>query len=302
MILPNFLIIGAAKSGTTSLYKYLEEHPQVYVSPQKEPRFFAVLSDFNKVVGDDKDQRQLWSDSITTLEEYAALFNGVRNEKAVGEASPIYLWSKVAPKNIKKHLPHVKLIAILRHPVDRAFSHYLHNLKIGFEKNPSFEEALADDEVRHYAEYLPQGGYATLLKRYFNLFPPDQIKIFLYDDLIKSPAMLMCSIYQFLGIEDSFSGNIIKIHNASGISKSRIIENIFSSALYQSVAQKMLPFRIKEKVENFVRQKNTFKPKISSLTAHRLHKYFLDEIYDLQNLIDRDLTPWLEKYATLPRK
>jgi len=301
MTLPNFIIIGAAKSGTTSLYKYLQEHPDVYVSPQKEPRFFAVLSDFNKVVGNDEDQKRLWGDSITTLEDYIALFDGVRHEKAIGEASPIYIWSKDAPNNIKKYLPEVKLIAILRHPVDRAFSHYLHNLKIGLEKNSSFEDALTDDEQRHYAEYLPQGWYAMLLRRYFDFFPADRIKVFLYDDLVNDPAGLMRTIYQFIGVDDSFSGNVQKIHNASGFSKSRIVDNLFGNSVYQTAMQKILPGSVKDMIDDFVRKKNTVKPKIDLQTAHRLQALFLDEISDLQSLIGRDLTPWLEKYSTPPQ-
>jgi hypothetical protein len=276
--LPDFLIIGAAKSGTTSLYHYLGEHPEIFVSPKKEPRFFAVLSDFEKIVGEGPAQRRLWSDSVTTFEEYHALFEGVRHEKAIGEASPIYLWSKEAPKNIKKYLPEAKLIAILRHPVDRAFSHYLHNLKIGLEKNTSFEAALADDVQRHYTEYIPQGMYFTLLSRYYDLFPPDQIKVLIFDDLVADPGNLMQSIFQFLDVDDSFTGNFQRIHNASASSRSGIIKRLSRKILPEALCRRNI------------------KPQISAHTANRLQNLYLEEISALQDLVGKNLTPWLKKY------
>ncbi len=296
MTFPNFLIIGAAKSGTTSLYRYLGEHPEIYVSPKKEPRFFAVLSDFEKIVGDDPAQKQLWSDSVTSWEEYAELFEGVQKEKAIGEASPIYLWSDEAPKNIKRYLPEIKLIAILRHPVDRAFSHYLHNLKIGLEKNSSFEAALADDKQRHYAEYIPQGMYFTLLSRYFDLFSAEQIKVLMYFDLLSDPENLMRTIFQFLEVDDSFTANCHMVHNASGFFRSKTLERLVNNRVSQKMLQITLSASLKDKVDDFIRRKNIIKPKIPTKTAHRLQNLFLEEIHALQGLIGRDLTVWLEKY------
>ena len=123
MIMPNFLLIGAAKAGTSSLYGYLKQHPQIYMSPIKEPRFFALEGETLNFNGPTRGINQT---SINTLEAYSQLFQKVTTEKAIGEASTIYLSSPKAPERIKHYLPDVKLIAILRDPSERAFSSYMH--------------------------------------------------------------------------------------------------------------------------------------------------------------------------------
>ncbi len=141
---PNFFVIGAARSGTTSLYHYLKQHPQIYISPVKEPRFFAF-----KGVADNLDSyyepsgSDIVKESITSFEAYCALFQGVSCEKAIGEASPLYLWSSKACENIHQTIPDAKLIAILRDPVERAFSHFLLN-----KESNCFAQAV-QDELSH---------------------------------------------------------------------------------------------------------------------------------------------------------
>ena len=132
MVLPNFLIIGAAKSGTTSLYSYLNQHPQVYFSPFKEPRFFALEG---KEVNYQGPSQVVNQKAINTIDEYEKLFAGVTDEVAIGEASTLYLYSPEAPAKIKQYIPQVKLIAILRNPIDRAYSGYCHLVRDGYESN-----------------------------------------------------------------------------------------------------------------------------------------------------------------------
>src|SRR5881628_1693582 len=122
MMLPNFLIIGAAKSGTTSLYQYLRQHPEVYMSAVKETNWFAY-----------EGQRDSWY-SVRTAEEYERLFDGVTVQRAIGEASPQYMKSAVAAKRIAARLPGVRLVAILRDPIDRAYSGYLNSLRDAMER------------------------------------------------------------------------------------------------------------------------------------------------------------------------
>lgn len=118
--MPNFLVIGAVKAGTTSLYHYLQEHPQVYMSSVKEPRFFVLEGKQS----DEQNAPGFLRTRITTIEAYRALFDGVTTEVAIGEATPDYIHDPEAAPRIQQHLPDVRLIAMLRNPVDRAFSHY----------------------------------------------------------------------------------------------------------------------------------------------------------------------------------
>ena len=140
--LPNFLIIGAAKGGTTSLYHYLNQHPQVYMSPMKEPRFFALE---NEKLNFQNPDKAINKTSVTSLSEYYKLFDGVTNETAIGEASPLYMYSTKAVERIAHYVPTAKLIAILRNPVDRAYSCYKHLIAL---EPYSFADAILHEDKR----------------------------------------------------------------------------------------------------------------------------------------------------------
>ncbi|MCW5935662.1 MAG: sulfotransferase, partial [Fimbriimonadia bacterium] len=140
MRMPNFLIIGAAKSGTTALYFYIKQHPEVFMAKVKEPRFFAYEGGVPEWKGPLDAENNAWV--ITDKEVYTALFNDVSEEKVWGEASPIYLYSEPAPERIKNYAPDAKLVAILRHPIERAYSHYLHLIRDNREPLRDFGKAL----------------------------------------------------------------------------------------------------------------------------------------------------------------
>src|SRR5580765_3646808 len=121
MTLPNFLIIGAGKSGTTALYEYLKQHPQVYMSPVKEPRFFAFEGESVNFGGPWGERLNPEVMAFNSIASYSALFEDVEDETAIGEASPIYLWAAKAAARIHRRVPDARLIAILRDPVERAY-------------------------------------------------------------------------------------------------------------------------------------------------------------------------------------
>ena len=172
--LPNFLVIGAGKSGTTSLYYYLRQHPEIFMSPVKEPGFFALEGhplDF-RGPGDER----LRETTATTLESYEKLFSEARGESAVGESSVLYLYDGNAHESIARHIPDVKLLAVLRNPVDRAYSAFLHRTRDGYETCATFEEALAAEPQRaadgwYYGwRYREYGFYHRSLVRYYDRF------------------------------------------------------------------------------------------------------------------------------------
>src|SRR3989338_3833819 len=136
MSLPNFLIIGATKAGTTSIHNYLGQHPEIFVCPHKETNFFAQDS-----------ATCFLGDAINTREDYEREFEGVKNEKAIGETSPAYLAVPTAPERIHGLIPHAKLIAILRDPAERAYSHYLMRRRQKREFRSSFEQCLDEEDI-----------------------------------------------------------------------------------------------------------------------------------------------------------
>lgn len=183
MIFPNFLIIGAAKSGTTSLYHYLKQHPEIYLSPVKEPKFFCFYQEKLDWQGPG-DQKAILN-YVTDIDQYFSLFEGVRNETAIGEATPWYIYSESAVKKIKAFIPDAKLIAILRDPAERAYSHFLHLLREGREPLADFQDALDAEEERTRRnwgwtwQYKSRGLYYSQLKKYFDTFP-NKIYVYIY--------------------------------------------------------------------------------------------------------------------------
>lgn len=195
--LPNFFVVGAAKAGTTSVYNYLSRHPEVYMSPVKEPHYFA--SDMNTEHFRDNYKPVMNKDLTTYLEgdlkepvfqayirewsQYVKLFKNVKNEKAIGEVSNSYLYSATAAKNIHDKIPDAKIIIILRNPVDRAFSHFIMDLRTGYSE-PPFMDAMKKDMALPLKGwgvsnlYVEIGLYYEQVKRYMELFPPGNFTLF----------------------------------------------------------------------------------------------------------------------------
>ncbi len=197
--LPDFLILGAQKAGTTALYAYLRWHPRITGPSFKEVSFF----DRHYVHG------ERW---------YRAHFPP-RRRRLVGEASPSYLFHPLAPERVARMLPNARLIALLRNPVDRAFSHYQHEVALGREPL-SFEAALDREEERMQGEvermlrdvsyfsdawwnytYLARGRYAEQLERWFAAFPRGQLLVLLTDELAQDPGGTYRRVLSFLGVE-----------------------------------------------------------------------------------------------------
>lgn len=297
MPLPNFLIIGAMKAGTTSLYRYLSQHPQIYMSPVKEPRFFAPESHPASQTGD----RPGKSSFVGDLATYQALFDGVTTETAIGEASPIYIYSPNAPERIQHLLPEVKLIAVLRHPAERAFSHYLHVWQSGREPLNTFAEAIATEDQRIQANwsslwhYRQRGLYYQQLQRYFERFDAAQIKIYLNEDLRNDTPATLKSIYQFLAVDDSVELDASTKHNtAKKTPKNAWLHQFLTQKNpIKSALKPFLPTQLRQRVRDRAIASNLATPQLLPEMRQQLTDWYRDDILQLQDLIKRDLTHWL---------
>src|SRR3954454_23553703 len=206
MTFPTFLILGAAKAGTTALYHYLKQHPEVCMSEIKETNFFALMGrplDFRGP----GDQEHINRFSVTTWGAYHSRFPDLTDAKAVGEASPLYLYSPEAPGRIARWLPRAKLVVILRDPVDRAYSAFLHLVRDGREAVRDFGEALRREKSRvadhweHIWHYRAMGLYHEQLKRYADRFDRAQMRIYLHEDLEADPRGVLQDLFRFLGVD-----------------------------------------------------------------------------------------------------
>jgi hypothetical protein len=292
MTMPNFLIIGAMKSGTTALYYYLEQHPEVYMSPVKEPNFFSSRGQENAV------------GAVTHIGTYEDLFRGVSGEKAIGEASHCYLYEPRAAAEIRRYIPGAKLIAILRNPIDRAYSHFLHMVRSGTEPLDDFAQALRVDEVgvhkeRTFQDYIGRGLYYSQLKRYLGTFPREQVRVYLYEDLSGAPISTVQDALRFLEVDDSFVPDVSLRRNVSGYPKYNTLDRLLRSQSRVKHALKIylparLRWRLSEAFDDLKTRNLVEPPPIQPEVRHQLISVYREDILKVQELIHRDLSGWLE--------
>jgi hypothetical protein len=267
---PNFFIVGAPKARTDSLYYELEQHPDVYMSPLKEPCYFSsdirpenfapelqdqardLLQRTREYTQGDLAQKR-FGGMVTEWNEYLRLFAGVRAEKAIGEGSVCYLWSKTAANAIADRLPDSKIIIVLMDPAERAFAQFQKSVADGHVRH-SFREHLkecfesCDRRFSLFHPFLEFGRYAEQIKRYFAVFPREQINISLYEDCKRDYGRWFGEMLGFLGVEKSF-----------------------------------VPDKLGEPEL----------PEMRSEDRALLVDFYRNDIRELADLIDRDLTAWL---------
>jgi hypothetical protein len=305
MTMPNFLVIGAAKAGTSSIYEYLRQHPQVFMSPEKETNFFAFgepVGQAGPFRGEPEDAPLNYSTSALTLEAYQAQFAKARGEPAVGEASPVYLSHPRAPAQIQKYLPRARLIAVLRNPIDRAFSAYMMRVRDGLERPDGFAEAIRGESRRtggdwSARDYLNKGLYCEQLRRYFDRFDRRQMRVYLFDDLARDPLAIMRDLFQFLDVDARFTPATTVKHNASGVIRSPVARFLWTrSRGLRDLFRPLLPPRARRAAFQFVTRdlvKSTLSPELRS----ELFELYRADIDRLEALLERDLSVWRQPPA-----
>jgi hypothetical protein len=222
-LLPNFLIVGAQKAGTTALYYALSKHPEVFMSAVKEPAYFVAEEALEEMAGPgDGDHRP-----VATPGAYRELFAEAGAAAARGEASTSYLYSPGAAARIEAELPGVKLIAILRNPAERAYSNFLHLVRDGREPIHDFRAALDAEAQRREAgwslswRYRDKGFYAGQVQRFLDTFGPDRFRCYLYEDYNDDPDSTVRDIYRFLGVESDVAQDLSLRLNVGGVPRSK---------------------------------------------------------------------------------
>ncbi len=303
---PNFFIIGAPKSGTTSLYDYLNGHPDVYMSPVKEPFYFSpdvrggLRRRFNHGEDDDK---------------YLALYEDARDEKRVGEASTRYLMSDVAPRLIREFAPDSLAIAMLRNPVD--FVYALHNERFsqGAEDVADFATAMALDEERRAGRSLPPGSnpagavyrdnalFGSQLEHWFAEFDPTRIHVIVFDDFARDTPKEFRKVLEFLEIDPSYVPEEFGVSNPSHRLRGGVVRSTLKSRPAQFMAHRALPkligqnrtSRIAQRVrQSRINKKPNPRPPMPPELRRQLAQEFAPDVALLSRLIGRDLSAeWL---------
>lgn len=291
-MLPNFVIIGAAKAGTTALYWYLAEHPAVFMSPVKETNYFAYgLDGAGRLLYGNPEVHRF---PVKSLAEYEALFAGADRAAAIGEASPLYLECPQAAGRIRELIPGARIICSLRHPVDRAYSDYQMFLRRrGLRLDPARDLTPTSAWARPDSHWMQIGRYHEQLARYFDAFPRAQIHVSLFDDLKRNALQTTQDVYRFVGVDAAHAPNFAAPHAVGGMPASRLLERFFMNPVIRSAVEPWVPTR----AANWVRQLRSRNlrraPSLPAQLRRDLTRHFRDDIVRTSELIGRNLDGWL---------
>jgi hypothetical protein len=286
---PNFFIVGAMKAGTTSLYNYLKPVQGIYMSPNKEPHYFAaedIPNSASRIVIRDKNK-------------YLSLFANVKDEIAIGEASTNYLYSRNCPHRIHEVIPEAKIIIILRDPIQRAFSHYLFNVRnkhLGIHKI-SFIEAIKKDYgakekgIGTSILYVEKGLYYEQVKRYFDLFGRKLVKVLIFEEFTKNRYEKVKEVLEFLDIDADPQKNIDETFHEFFLPRNPISHSIVASTKAAKLATLLPESTLKMNLRRYLLGSSLDKPEISEEAKMFLADIFKDDVKHLESLLGRSL-PW----------
>ncbi|MGC1379112.1 MAG: sulfotransferase [Anaerolineales bacterium] len=301
---PNFFISGAPRCGTTALYTYLSEHPRIFMSEVKELNYFA--NDFPNVQ----------KITFKSVDDYHKVFARAGEQHlAVGEASPFYLFSQVAFRNMAAYDPKSKVILILRHPVDFVESYHRLNLSLLRENEPDLEKAWDLQDLRKQGQRIPPGArqvdllmygevgqFGKYVERLFGIFPREQIKIFLYDDLKADPRGVYEQLLAFIGVPSDGRTDFPPV-NANFENRSALLARLFHppQPVYKLFMKVISLFGVgfMQKVSviyNRIERLNTTRAsrkQMAPALRQKMLEHFRADIVKLSALIERDLSMWM---------
>lgn len=307
MPLPNFFVIAPARSGTTTLHRLLDQHPEIYMCPVKETHFFAMEE------GQEGSERgdlgpliaaRPYQARITDIETYRRLFDGVREEKAIGEACPTYFRSTRAPERIRHYVPQAKFIVVLRNPVDRAFSAYMSRGRSrgwsmeGFAEIPHLYAKLSPEEASKRFGFVEGGYHSVHLKRYLECFDREKFQVHLFDEMMADIQGALRQIYGFLGVDASFSADTSMRYGATGLPRVGLLHTVLDRATgslaLRAWVRPLIPGALRRAISR-LRNWNLVKPEIPPDVRRDWIRLYQEGIAELGKLIDRDLSCWLQE-------
>lgn len=297
---PDFLVVGAAKAGTTAFFEALGRHPKVHLPPVKEPRYF-LASDPKCPVFTGPGDAQLSALFVRRESDYRALFGGAGAGQVTGEASVAYLWAPWVPGRLVREVGAAKLMVLLRDPADRAYSSWLHQRREGNEPLARFADALDAERERVTAgwsflfHYADRSRYATQLSRYLAVWPTERLKIWLYEDWVSRPAEVLAEAWAYLGIDPAEGVPSSRAANVS--SRQPRSRSLFTHTQTESgvrkVLRSVLPLGARSWLRRLlVRMNEVPAPRMRVEDRARLIAELGGEIDVLEAMIGRDLAAW----------
>lgn len=310
-VVPDFVIAGAAKSGTTSLYHYLDAHPDIFMSRIKEPNFFLSqeekknirpsLKHLMKSLDVEKHVRNKTGKAFHAAylddeDLYRKLFEDAPEHSLTGEASVSYLYSHHAPLALYRFNPEAKIILMLRNPVERAFSHYLMDLHLGFT-SLDFEKAFEADRqapVKTWnaaSNYIETGLYSEQVKRFLETFPAGQVLILFYDEFRVNPEPVLAEVFEFLGVNNNMGSPPLQRHNESLQPRIQVFRKAAGWKRLRFGLRKLLSAPLRDKLKGIFFSKENL-PVPDERVKKKLSVYFADDIEKLEKMTGKDLSSW----------
>lgn len=295
--LPNFICVGAPKTGTTALHEDLATHPDVFVTDVKETHFFRLAFDGLPWNGPGTPPPM----HVDNLDKYKALFAGVKHEKAIGEVCPSYFANPRTPGHIYDTLGKIKIIIMLRDPAARAFSQFIHARLIGCEPEPSFLKAVALEPVRNKAQwgefwsYLGQSFYAPVLERYFSTFGRENVLVLRHESFLRDRRNSLREIYEFIGVSTDTANQQCKQKrqvNISGVPKNWATALAFRNIEKMAkIARLLLPTAMRKKIRSRMDRSLT-KATLTLEERRYIISRLSDDLTKVQNLTGWDISEW----------
>jgi hypothetical protein len=282
MINVDFFLVGAPKAGTTSIYSYFKKNPGIFVPQVKEPHYFScpeVKNTYYKV------------NFIDSKNEYESLFEGAKNTQKTGDFSTSYLYEQQAPYRIKETCPNANIIVMLRDPVERAISHYLMDVRDGYQERPLIECIRGQKEgvKLYYKEYVEKGMYYKQIKRFKSIFEEEKIGVWLFRELKKDTREVVREMFKFVGLKANYNIENFTRKNQYKKINSETVKKVLNTRLAKNISS-FIPSSIKKRAKRALI--STDKPKLYE-ARYKLSEIYRDEVNKVQKLIKKDISHWL---------
>jgi hypothetical protein len=295
--LPNLVVAGAPKCGTTSLYHYLRQHPEVYLPTRKELHYFTrqELARDTAGPGDATVLQHLCADRAAYEAEYVA----AGDQPVLGDISPSYFdFAEVAPA-IRRELPGARVVILLRDPIAKAFSQYMHLVRDGREPLPFYQALQAEAERTRRGwsmiwRYAGSSRYAGRVRHYLDAFGPERVRVYRFEDFIADPQATLSELWHWLGIDATIRVDTTRAFNASSRPRSRLVASLISKrSPLAAMARALVPTGVRSRVTEAVRGLNAgTKGGVDARSAEYLREQFRDDVKETEALLGRPLG-WL---------
>jgi len=309
---PDFIIAGAAKSGTTALHYMLDQHPDIFMSGIKETNYFIQgfepFEHWRSHSGIQLVEGQHETDIIDSKEKYIALFSSSLPGQITGESSPAYLMNASVPARIKSHNADTKIILILRNPSDVSYANFVHQVRDNMEsiKVTEVKHIIRDEhynkvDLHPFGFHLKLPEYSLQIPEYLKKINKKNIRIIVYEEFLKDKNKALSDLFLFLGVSQHIDINVDRRVNVSGLPKSKFIQNIIQgNRAWKKIVNLVIPKKPRRRIRLILESMNTGKkPVLDQSVRNQLDQYFLKDVEYLEEILERKIPVWREKSTSI---